>query len=57
MASKANIMIVEDEAVTAKDMQVQLQNMGYSVPFVAATGNEDFESYLKYKTPPPPRKT
>lgn len=37
---KPNILIVEDEAVIAKDLQLSLENLGYIVPFTVSTGNE-----------------
>ncbi len=35
-----NILIVEDEAVTAMDLQRRLERLGYSVPAVAPSGEE-----------------
>lgn len=35
---KATILVVEDEGITAKDLQMRLQRMGYNVPDIAATG-------------------
>lgn len=35
-----SILIVEDEALIASDLQMRLENMGYSVVGVAATGKE-----------------
>jgi len=36
--SKARIMIVEDEGIIAEDLQMNLEEMGYEVVHVAATG-------------------
>src|SRR4051794_32514488 len=36
--SAARILIVEDEAVVAKDLQHRLRKLGYDVPVTAATG-------------------
>ena len=38
MSKKRQILIVEDEAVTAMDIQETLQGLGYDVPSVASTG-------------------
>ena len=37
---KAKILIVEDEAIIAKDLQWRLKGMGYDAPFIVATGEE-----------------
>ncbi|MBI5663734.1 MAG: PAS domain S-box protein [Nitrospirae bacterium] len=37
---KASILIVEDNAIIAKDLQWQLEDLGYLVPFIAATGSD-----------------
>ncbi|MBI4681695.1 MAG: PAS domain S-box protein [Nitrospirae bacterium] len=37
---KLKILIVEDNAVIAKDLQWQLEDLGYIVPSIAATGND-----------------
>lgn len=37
---KAKILVVEDEAVIAKNLQRRLEKMGHSVPAVIATGEE-----------------
>ena len=36
----ANILIVEDEPVVAKDIQLSLQRLGYHVPATATSGEE-----------------
>jgi CheY-like chemotaxis protein len=37
---KATILVVEDEALTAKDLQLLLRRMGYDVPYTASTGED-----------------
>ena len=37
---KVKILIVEDEAIIAKDLQFQLKGMGYDVSLIVATGEE-----------------
>ncbi|TFG72667.1 MAG: response regulator [Anaerolineales bacterium] len=37
---KAKIIIVEDESITAYDLQVRLENMGYTVPAIASSGDQ-----------------
>lgn len=44
---KTLILVVEDEAIIAKDLQWRLEAMGYEVPYVAATGEEAIESARK----------
>ena len=34
------ILVVEDEGVTAMDIQAQLQSLGYDVPALAFSGEE-----------------
>ena len=38
--AKAKILIVEDEAITAKDLQDRLKELGYDAPAIAASGEE-----------------
>lgn len=38
MTTTAHILIVEDERLTAKDLQLQLQRLGYAVPITVASG-------------------
>jgi PAS domain S-box-containing protein len=38
--SQANILVVEDEPIVAKDIQVSLQRLGYRVPAMAASGED-----------------
>ena len=37
---KVKILVVEDEAIIAKDLQWRLQDMGYEVPYIVASGEE-----------------
>jgi len=37
---KAKILVVEDEALTARDLQLQLIQMGYDVPCIALSGED-----------------
>ncbi len=38
--AKARILVVEDEGLVAKDIQNQLEHLGYTVPAVASSGEE-----------------
>ena len=38
--NKAKILVVEDEAIIAKDLQWRLQEMGYDVPLIVASGED-----------------
>ncbi len=42
--TKAKIMIVEDESITGKELEITLQNMGYNVCSIEKTGEQDVES-------------
>jgi CheY-like chemotaxis protein len=37
---KATILVVEDEAITAMNLQLRLHHMGYDVPNIVATGED-----------------
>ncbi len=41
--NKPRILVVEDEGIIAKDIQVTLEAMGYEVPATATTADEAFE--------------
>ncbi len=41
--SKANILIVEDEAIIAKEIKASLENMGYAVTSIVKSGKEAVE--------------
>ena len=45
--SKVKIMVVEDEIIIARDIQMSLENMGYEVTDVVATGNDAVECAKK----------
>lgn len=45
----AQILIVEDEAIVARDLKMILQNMGYSVPAVAVSGEEAIKKAELFK--------
>ncbi|MBI4682151.1 MAG: PAS domain S-box protein [Nitrospirae bacterium] len=45
---KAKILIVEDEAIIAKDLQWRLEGMGYDVPIVVASGADAINASDKY---------
>lgn len=38
--SHASILVVEDERIVAKDIQISLEPLGYIVPAIAASGRE-----------------
>ncbi|WP_392530827.1 response regulator [Nostoc sp. C117] len=38
--TKAKILVVEDEAIVAKDLQYRLKKFGYTVPEIASSGEE-----------------
>jgi PAS domain S-box-containing protein len=38
--SNTQILVVEDEAIVAKNIQLELSSMGYAVPAIAASGEE-----------------
>lgn len=44
MKSKAHILVVEDENIIALHLQKRLQNMGYVVPFIFASGEEAIQN-------------
>ena len=45
--NKGRILIIEDEAIVADDILFCLQEAGYEVPFVCASGEEALESLVK----------
>ncbi|RPI33806.1 MAG: PAS domain S-box protein, partial [Nitrospiraceae bacterium] len=46
---KAKILVVEDEAIIARDLQWRLEGMGYDVPFIAASGEDAVIKALEMK--------
>jgi PAS domain S-box-containing protein len=46
---KARILIVEDEAIIAKDLQKRLEGQGYSVPSIVASGEKAVEKAEKIR--------
>jgi CheY-like chemotaxis protein len=38
--ANAKILVVEDEAIVAKDLQYRLTKFGYTVPAIASSGEE-----------------
>jgi two-component system, LytTR family, response regulator LytT len=47
--SKANILVVEDESIVAKDIQQSLKKLGYHVVGVSATGEKAIELANEFK--------
>jgi PAS domain S-box-containing protein len=45
---KVKILIVEDEAIIAKDLEQRLQGMGYDVPSIATTGEDAFNKAKEF---------
>ena len=45
----SRILIVEDEYIIAKDLQMSLENMGYTVCAIASSGEEAIERVEKEK--------
>lgn len=46
---KANILVVEDENITAQDIKATLEHLGYSVAGIASTGKDAIEKAEKTK--------
>lgn len=47
--AKTSVLVVEDEAIVAKDIQNSLKKLGYSVPSVENTGEDAIESAGKHR--------
>ncbi len=47
--NKARILVVEDERIVAKDIQVKLKSFGYSVPAVASSAEEALQAISAYR--------
>ena len=41
--SNAQILVVDDEPIVAKSIQMELSGMGYAVPVIAASGEDALE--------------
>ena len=46
---EAQILVVEDESIVAKDIQNTLTNLGYSVPAIASSGKEAIQKVGKFQ--------
>ena len=46
---KASILIVEDERIIARDIQHSLENLGYTVPAIASSGEKAVEKAAKIR--------
>lgn len=46
--SQANILVVEDELIVARDIQTRLKKFGYTVTDIASTGEEAIEKVARY---------
>jgi PAS domain S-box-containing protein len=46
--TNAKVLIVEDEAIVAKDLQYRLRKFGYTVPEIASSGEEAINKALKF---------
>jgi PAS domain S-box-containing protein len=49
MAIEARILLVEDEGIIAEDLQTSLEEMGYDIVGIAATGEEAVKKAVKTK--------
>ncbi len=47
--SDAQILVVEDEYIVAKDIQETLNNLGYDVPAIAASGEEALKKISEFR--------
>jgi two-component system, cell cycle sensor histidine kinase and response regulator CckA len=47
--NKARILVVEDERIVAKDIQVKLKSFGYAVPAVASSAEEALQAISAYR--------
>ncbi len=48
--SKKKILIVEDERITAEDLKMTLQNLGYDISGIASS-SDTFYAYIQNDTP------
>ncbi len=49
MAETKKIMVVEDERITAQDIQVSLEKFGYEVPAVVSSGKDAIKAAMEFK--------
>ena len=49
MIAPTRVLVVEDEAVVAKDLQVRLRKLGYEVPLTVQTGEEAIEATRRHQ--------
>ena len=47
--AKTKVVIVEDESIVAKDIQNCLENLGYTVPTIVATGEKAIQAVEEHK--------
>jgi CheY-like chemotaxis protein len=47
--AKTRILVAEDEAIVAKDIQQSLESLGYSVPALTTTGEETIQKAQEIK--------
>ena len=47
--SEKQILVVEDEAIVAMDIQVSLENLGYSVPAIVSSGEEALKKAEEFR--------
>lgn len=49
MSNEVTILIVEDERIVAKDIQVSLKQLGYEVPAIASSGKEAIDKAIQFR--------
>jgi PleD family two-component response regulator len=47
--AKAKILVVEDDAITARDIQDRLRDLGYDAPAIAVSGEEAIKNAEEIK--------
>ena len=45
--SSVQILVVDDEQIVAKSLQIQLERLGYSVPVIASSGEEAIQKAVE----------
>lgn len=43
LMNKAKILVVDDEAIMARDLQLSLESMGFEVPYIESAGEGAFK--------------